>query len=570
MSSLLDLASLVLAPTATKEGKVYSAIPDTGEGDMTFTRGSSATRVNSAGLIEKERANLLLQSNTFNTTWSTSNASVTGGQSGYDGSSDAWLLQNNAGYTTAVVKQNFSLGSAVRSFSVYAKAGNVNFLRILMYDGANTYVSWFNLTDGSISDESNIIDAKSTSVGGGWYRCEISANTNIANLNIYPSAVAGSSLTDDGDYIYIQDAMLNQGLVAQSYIETTTTAVYEGITDDVPRVDYSGGGCPSLLLEPQRTNLITQSEYFDAWIKEDISITSNVAISPEGLQNASKLTPNTNNTDHTIYQAISGSGDRSFSVFAKAAGYDFVFVGDNNTNVNDGAIFNLSEGTIALNTSGYNASIEDFGNGWYKCSVYGNFSSVYSCICPAEDGTTFDFAGDGTSGIYVYGGQWEQGSYPTSYIPTYGTSTSRSADSCSLTNASNLIGQSEGTLFFQLKDTNNLTAYLGVDNGSTGTRILIYGINDQKIYTQVRNSGTVIFSASSSVISGGVKVAVSFDSSGSVFYVNGLQVSTGSGTTYTNLSQVTFNHSSQIGVKMKQAILFPTRLTNDQLEELTK
>jgi hypothetical protein len=67
--SLLDLASLVLAPTATKEGKVYSAIPNTGDGDMTFSRGSAATRVNSAGLIEKERGNLLLQSNTFDTTW---------------------------------------------------------------------------------------------------------------------------------------------------------------------------------------------------------------------------------------------------------------------------------------------------------------------------------------------------------------------------------------------------------------------------------------------------------------------------------------------------------------------
>src|SRR5210317_1432236 len=104
--SLIDLASLVLAPTATKEGKVYSAIPDTGEGDMTFTRGSSATRVNSAGLIEKERANLLLQSNAFDTTWSTSNASVTGGQSGYDGSSDAWLFETTV--AGAAVQQAFT------------------------------------------------------------------------------------------------------------------------------------------------------------------------------------------------------------------------------------------------------------------------------------------------------------------------------------------------------------------------------------------------------------------------------------------------------------------------------
>jgi hypothetical protein len=64
--SLLDLASLVLAPTATKEGKVYSAIPDTGDGDLSFTRSNdTATRVNSAGLIEKVRTNLALYSEEF-------------------------------------------------------------------------------------------------------------------------------------------------------------------------------------------------------------------------------------------------------------------------------------------------------------------------------------------------------------------------------------------------------------------------------------------------------------------------------------------------------------------------
>ena len=244
-------------------------------------------------------------------------------------------------------------------------------------------------------------------------------------------------ICDDATTLEVYGAQLEQGLVATDYIETTSSTAQAGILEDTPRLDYSGGAsCPALLLEPQRTNSISQSEYFDVWTKEDISITSNAATSPQGVQNASKLIPNTALNDHTIYQAISGSGDRSFSVFAKSAGYDFVFVGDNNNNVNDGAIFNLAEGTIALNTSGYNASIESFGDGWYRCSIYGNFSSVYACICPAEDGTTFDFAGDGTSGVYVYGAQWESGSYPTSYIPTYGASVTRSRDECDLNSMS--------------------------------------------------------------------------------------------------------------------------------------
>ena len=62
-------------------------------------------------------------------------------------------------------------------------------------------------------------------------------------------------------YIYIQDAQLEQGLVARDYIETTTAAVEGGITDNVPRLDYTDSSCPALLLEPQRTNLVPNSEY---------------------------------------------------------------------------------------------------------------------------------------------------------------------------------------------------------------------------------------------------------------------------------------------------------------------
>ena len=65
---LIDQASLVMIPGAYKEGKIYSQLPTDGSGDFTFTRGTdTATRVNENGLIEKERGNLLLQSNQFDT-----------------------------------------------------------------------------------------------------------------------------------------------------------------------------------------------------------------------------------------------------------------------------------------------------------------------------------------------------------------------------------------------------------------------------------------------------------------------------------------------------------------------
>jgi hypothetical protein len=71
LQKLLNKASLIQIPSGYKDGTLYSAKPTNGDGDFTFSRGSNlaATRVNSEGLIEKGRENLLLQSNSFDTTW---------------------------------------------------------------------------------------------------------------------------------------------------------------------------------------------------------------------------------------------------------------------------------------------------------------------------------------------------------------------------------------------------------------------------------------------------------------------------------------------------------------------
>ena len=130
---------------------------------------------------------------------------------------------------------------------------------IIVCSGSNSVVT-FDLSDGSSTSTNNEIDVKSENVGNDWYRLSLisAPDTDMTSVRFEIRDSSGSSGSAVGSFVYIQDAMLNQGLVAQSYIETTTSAVYEGITDDVPRVDYSGGGCPSLLLEPQRTNLSVQ------------------------------------------------------------------------------------------------------------------------------------------------------------------------------------------------------------------------------------------------------------------------------------------------------------------------
>jgi len=435
--SLYDEASLVMIPSGYKEDKLYSIKPTSGDGDFTFSRGTdTATRVNASGLIEKERGNLVLQSNSFSTSpFLTSNVSVTSGQAGYDGTNDAWELSTTGVNGFENLYQNISF-TGVHTISVYAKAGSKAYLTIRSL--TSDFRVEFKLDDGTHRTIfGSPINTFMDDAGNGWYRCGFTANFSSASaLVFYPQQIG---IVDAGN-IYIQDAQLEKGLVATDYIETTTSAVYEGITDNLPRLDYSGGAsCPSLLLEPQRTNIHTNSEYVDAYVKSRSTITTNAAISPEGVQNASKVVPlSTSNgwagVNAPNYSFTSGQ-TYTLSVFAKAGEYDYCQVGGSTPAFSGSfATINLTNGVVE-HQSGITASTEDYGSGWYRISFTHTaiatasspigFFAVYSTAVSSRLATQ---VGDDVSGVYMYGWQAEQGSYPTSYIPTYGTSATRAAE----------------------------------------------------------------------------------------------------------------------------------------------
>ena len=194
------------------------------DGDFDFTRSTYATRVNSQGLIEKERSNLLLQSNNFDTTWSSSNLNTpTNGFAGYDGSSDAWKIEANAS-NFARVNQSVNL-TGICTASVYAKKAEYDYIG-LYFSGVDKGVM-VSLVDGTVVNPIlNYPDvyADAEDVGGGWYRISIAHTLSGSNeLRIYPSEgnqVSTNTTTNEG--IYIQDAQLEQGLVATDSIPTTS------------------------------------------------------------------------------------------------------------------------------------------------------------------------------------------------------------------------------------------------------------------------------------------------------------------------------------------------------------
>ena len=243
MSAYTD-ASLIMVPSGYKDGKLYSAKPTNGDGDFTFSRGSNlaATRVNSDGLIEKGRENRLLQSNNFDTSpYGPASATVTSGFEGYDGSNDAWKITSTliGGETRVRQSQTFTTGEVI-SLSVYMKKGNVNFGIVRTYAITGGGRAWFDLENGTVETENSGINGSIEDVGNGWYRCSIwGVITTTGAVDIAPAPADGDFYADAvGEFIYIQDSQLESGLVATEYIETTTSSVTVGITDDLPRVDY--------------------------------------------------------------------------------------------------------------------------------------------------------------------------------------------------------------------------------------------------------------------------------------------------------------------------------------------
>jgi hypothetical protein len=169
------------------------------------------------------------------------------------------------------------------------------------------------------------------------------------------------------------------------------------------------------LTQPSRTNKLLQSESFNTtWVKDNLTISENVAIAPNGLMVADSLIPTAVNGSHRVQQlkaTIASVG--TMYVYAKPNGYNWIAI-ENGGQV---AYFNISTGTVGTVSSG-TASIRVDNNGYYLCIFTCTAVNTKSNIYVASANNTVSFTGNGTSGVYLWGSQFETGSYATPYIPT--------------------------------------------------------------------------------------------------------------------------------------------------------
>jgi len=583
---IYDQASLVLFPSGYKESKVYSHKPVDGSGDFTYTRGTdTATRVGADGYIKKERVNFLEQSNQFDTTWNLSGGSTLNQNAvGINNiPNTAWTFTKDS--TFDGIKQNISL-SGINTFSVYAKKidSSVNELVLRINVAGGNRIAIFDLSNGtkvSMTSHSSAVHYDIQKAGNGWYRCSFVVAGTIANVDIrmdYNQTGTGSML--------VQNAQLEQGLVATPYIETTTAPVYEGLTDSMPRIDYTGG-TPSILLEPSRINLIEQSEYFNGsdWSRNNTSVIDNAIISPEGLLNGSKFIQDNGTTDCNVRTQDTinvVSGDiYTFSVFAKKAEFDKIQLDFSDSRFGAAyVIADLTNGTLTAGEDNTDEGIEDYGNGWYRVYVVGTAIATGTAarIFRLND----NGSGDGSKGIYAYGAQIEQGSYPTSYIPTYNSSATRAADDINkLTNLSTngIANNYSTTLFFEgtnFKTTANTRfATLYDSSSSSNPRVLLYSTNFNsstfRINLQYRSTGQsdVSLGTGSMTYNTRFKGIVRLDGTSLSLFVNGTEYST----TIVQADDIEVLDLADILNDLSHTIsklsVFPTALSDDDCEALT-
>jgi hypothetical protein len=494
-------------------------------GDFDFSRASSGTRLNSEGLIEV--------ASVVSTTELVTNGDFA--------SSSNWNGVNANGVTISNGTLNYS-----------ETPNGTNITQSSVVEIGKKYKVTFTI--------SNYVKGGILVVfGAGGTTQEVSSN---GTFNLYGVASINTTL-----YIQARGA-------SGTTLSIDNLSVKEVFENDVPRLDYSGGAtCASLLLEPQRTNNILQSNQLDTtWVLTNATITGNQS----GIYNSTdawKLVGNGSNNDRIDSNSLS-SGAYTFSIYAKAGNSKFVAVV-----LGSGVVYyNLESGSIGSQASVTSASIESVGNEWYRLnmSVASGSGSVQVYIANAV-GSVNTSNGDF---VYLQHAQAEVGSYSTSIIKTTSATVTRTADVCNNAGTSATFNSTEGVLFFEAAAlADDLTNRgFALSDGTSNNACRIYYANSSnniRFLFNVGGAAQVIKSINLTDITDYNKIAFSYKQDDFKIYINGVKVeedTSGSVPSANTFSKLSFDRGyggENFYGKCKQLIVFDEALSDSELTTLT-
>ena len=390
----------------------------------------------------------------------------------------------------------------------------------------------------------------------------------IPKLALIPSGVKAGKLysvlptNGDGDFTTTRNTVATR---------VNENGLIEEVASNVPRLDYSDGGCPSLLLEPQSTNLITYSEQFDNadWVKlgQGIGsvpiITPNYAISPDGTLNASRLQcdlngSNTTNDRSWLYQEISTiTGNNTLSLYVK-------------NNSNEDITFSLTNGsseTVLV--------LSD--DKWHR------LSTVRSSGGQPRIGLIGGVGASNNADLLIYGAQLEENSYATSYIKTVGTTQTRVADTANGAGDASTFNDSEGVLMAEISfldsdgsDVSPFWQRISISDNSDTNRLFISNtLTENQIQVFVRNATGISFNKTVTISDNTLynKIVLKYKANDFALWINGFELETDNTFDYvpSGLNVLKFSGATSYPFygNTKQLQYFDSALNDSELEKLT-
>lgn len=341
-------------------------------------------------------------------------------------------------------------------------------------------------------------------------------------------------------------------------------------------------GCPHLLLEPSRTNLLQYSEQLSNWTNiQNVTVSDNDIISPDGTQNASKVNETTSNSVHRLFlNPTVTSAKHTYSVFLKKGTRSWAYLRLDGAQSEQRTWFDLENGVLGTVNSDHIASIENFGNGWYRCSV-SIAGTTYdttplAILALATDNNVFSYAGGTDKYIYAWGAMLEEGSFQTSYIKTTSAAVTRVAETCNGSGDAATFNDSEGVLMLEISalSDDGAESAIAIGNGTYDERVIVYTFNNY-IYAFVFAGNANIFSLGTTEynVKESNKIALKYKSGDYSIYINGIEKNSGTSTfTPSGIDRLNFNDSVS-GLPFygntKQIQYFDSALSDTELEQLT-
>jgi hypothetical protein len=600
---------------------------------VTFARTTTALFYDnkSAALAEQ---NLFIASNNFAApyfSWQNL-ATPTQGATDPANGATAWTLTASAGltqhYVQTISSNTPSIAATTYTASCYLQAGTNNFATLSVTNGTTT--NWasvtFNLTSGSVglgqaqSGAGGVLTYVASSVlftqvgSTNWYRCSFSYISTAATTSQLTIQINNSATPTLGNYglqnawtaagtetLLVYGAQLEQRSSPTVYTATTATAVntytptLQVAAINAPRFDYNPTTRESLGLftEQASTNLALYSSAFDnaAWTKDGSTITPTAAISPDGTQNAQLMVLSNANVLHGVRQTVTmtASSVYTVSVYAKSSGQQFFQIF-----LNTGSVFcnyDLIGGTAgtASGSGSPVGSIQNAGNGWYRCAVTftASANSAVQLLAAASllAGSASTVLGNGFNGYLIWGAQVELAPSATSYIATVASAQTRTVDSASMTgtNFTSWYNYSGGTVYVEAATGNfaatNIPYVLAIGDGTSGNTVAIY-YSGSGVGTQVRvNSASlqnaVVALPTAIANNTFYKTAYYYSTAGTGVSSAG-QVATTTSTSVSmpaanqiNIANTGYTLGSPLNGRIKKFAYYPLPLTNTQIQSLS-